>query len=103
VNHNGTVINTEKKIWIHNFSVDKDTGIGKTDFGFKVRMAERPSVELREWMKRDLIVELWETRPRIVEKKQEDETMAKETVFDENGKPVIDKKLRGVSIINISK
>ena len=80
--------------------MDKDTGIGKTDFGFKLRMVERPSIELREWMRRDLIVELWETRPRIVEKKLEDDSMAKETVFDDNGKPIIDKRLRGVIIFS---
>ena len=33
-------------------------------------------------MKDDLIVELWETRPKIIEKKLEDGTDAKEVVFD---------------------
>lgn len=52
--------------------------MGKTDFNFKLRMVERPSYELREWMRKDLVVELWETRPRVVEKKNEDESITKD-------------------------
>ncbi len=59
-------------------------------------MVEKPSLELREWMRRDVIVELWETRPRITEKKQEDDSIQKDVVLDSNNKPVIDKRLRGV-------
>lgn len=64
-----------------------------------MRISEKPSFELREWMKKDLIVELWETRPKIVEKKLEDESVIKETVFNESNKPVIEKKLRGVRFL----
>jgi len=45
-------------------------------------------------------VELWETRPRISERKSEEDgtTVIKEVVLDHSsGKPIIDKKLRGVS------
>lgn len=48
-------------------------------------------------MKRDLIVELWETKPKIIEKRN-DETfeVSKEVVLDANNIPVIEKKMRGV-------
>lgn len=80
--------------------MDIATGIGKTDFGYKIRMSEKPSVELCEWMKQDLILELWETRPKLVEKKNE-ETMeiVKEVLLDANNIPVIEKRIRGVSFL----
>ncbi len=51
-------------------------------------------------MKEDVIVELWETRPRINERKNEDETIVKEVaISEETGRPIIDKRLRGVRFI----
>jgi len=49
-------VETEKKIWIQHFAVDKEAGTGRTDFGFKLRLLEEPSYAMREWMKEDLIV-----------------------------------------------
>ena len=43
------------------------------------------------------MVTLWESRPKIIEKKMEDESIVKEVVMDEFGRPVIDTRLRGVS------
>ncbi len=77
------------------------TGIGKTDFGFKLRLNEKPSFELSEWMRNDLIVELWETRPKLIEKRNEETLeITKEVVLDSNNIPVIEKKCRGVSVSN---
>lgn len=67
-----------------------------------MRLVERPSIELREWMRKDIVVELWETRPRIVEKKQEDDSVMKEVVLDTDSRPIIDKRSRGVLRINLS-
>ena len=47
-------------------------------------------------MKNDIEIELWETRPKTQEKKNEDETVTKEAVLDLDGKPVIEQRLRGV-------
>jgi hypothetical protein len=98
--HNGKTIETEKKVWIQNFSVDKEAGVGKTDFGFKIRLNEKPSYALSEWMRSDLTLDLWETRPKLVEKKNE-ETMeiVKEVALDVNNIPIIEKRNRGVSIL----
>lgn len=41
--HKGRTIETDKKVWIQHFAVDTATGIGKTDFGYKIRMAETPT------------------------------------------------------------
>ncbi len=98
----GEKVETDKKIWIQHFLVDKDTGIGKSDFGFKIRIIEKPSVALSEWMKQDQTVELWETRPKIIEKKLEDGSDVKEAQIDSNGKPVIDTRLRGILKVNLS-
>ena len=73
-------------------------GIGKADFSFKLRFTEEPSFGMREWMRDDVLFYLWETRPRILERKLEDETLLKEVQIDaETGKPFIDERLRGVS------
>lgn len=105
LDHNGSPVATERKAWIQNFQVtDPAVGVGKTDFNFKLRMSERPSYALSEWIKRDLFLELWETRPRLVERKNE-ETMdiSKEVVIDSSsGTPEIEKRMRGVSAKSIS-
>ncbi len=90
---------SEKKIWIQHFSVDKETGIGKTDFGFKLRLNEAPSYELREWMRNDLFMDLWESRPKLIEKRNEETMeMVKEVAFDSNTNlPIVETKVRGVS------
>jgi len=99
-NHLGQQVKTEKKVWIQHFAVDKDTGIGKTDFQFKLRLNERPSFELSEWMRNDLFMELWETRPKLVEKRNEETMeMIKEVVLDTNNIPVIETRCRGVSSV----
>lgn len=79
------------------------SGIGKTDFSYKIRLNEKPSLALAEWMKKDLFLELWETRPKLVEKKN-DETLeiTKEVVLDSNNVPLIEKKQRGIVKVNLS-
>lgn len=74
----GNRVETERKVWIQHFLVDKESGMGKSDFGFKLRIIEETSYAMREWMKEDLLVELWETRPRVIERKNEDESVVKE-------------------------
>ena len=41
------------------------------------------TLELRDWLKNEIQVELWETRPVTKEIKNEDETVTKEVVMDE--------------------
>jgi hypothetical protein len=97
IDHHDKVVETDKKVWIQNFSVDKEAGVGKTDFGFKIRLNERPSYTLSEWMRKDLVLELWETRPKLVEKRNEETMeMVKEVVLDANNIPIIEKRHRGV-------
>jgi hypothetical protein len=80
--------------------MDPALGIGKTDFNFKLRMNERPSFSLIEWMKKDLMLELWETRPKLIEKKNEETfEVTKEVIIGPSGTPEIEKKMRGVRII----
>ena len=83
---------------------DPAAGVGKTDFGFKLRFVEKPSVEFSDWMKKDLLVELWETRPRLLEKKNEETfEIVKEVAIDPaTGTPFIDKKMRGVLKLNLN-
>lgn len=50
-------------------------------------------------MRKDLVLELWETRPKLVEKRNEETMeMVKEVVLDANNIPVIEKRHRGVNI-----
>ena len=48
-NHFGNIVESEKKVWIHHFAVDN--GIGKTDFGLKLRLVEKPTLAFREWLR----------------------------------------------------
>jgi hypothetical protein len=91
--HKGRQIESDKKVWIQNFSVDIATGIGKTDFNYKIRIIEKPSKALSEWMKKDLFLDLWETRPKLVEKRNE-ETLEiyKEVQLDANNVPMVERK-----------
>lgn len=50
-----------------------------------------------------MIVELWESLPRIIEKKNEDGTTLKEVLLNENtNKPIIDKRVRGILKVSLS-
>ena len=40
--------------------------IAKCDVGFKLRIEERPSVDLRNWMYNDVLVTFWESRPKLI-------------------------------------
>ena len=44
---------------------------GKTDFDYKIRLDEVPSVELRDWMNSDIVFTLWESRPIFQKVKEE--------------------------------
>lgn len=81
---------TEKRVWIQHFHVDKETNTGKCDFKYKNRLLEYPYIELRDWLINDIILELWETRPQIKEKHNEDGTTVKEVVLGDNLRPIID-------------
>jgi len=51
-------------------------------------------------MRKDLVLELWETRPKLVEKRNEETLeMVKEVVLDANNIPVIEKRSRGVRFL----
>lgn len=52
--------------------MDTTSGIGKTDFNFKFRLQEKPTNDFCEWMKKDLFLDLWETKPKLVEKRNEE-------------------------------
>jgi len=57
--------------------------LGKTDFSVKIRKDFNLDRGSRDWLANDLMVELWESRPKVVEKKLEDESIQKEVVLDE--------------------
>ena len=47
-----------------------------------------------------MVLELWETRPKLVEKRNEETLeMVKEVVLDANNIPVIEKRSRGVRFL----
>lgn len=54
-------------------------------------------------MKHDLFLDLWETRPKLAEKRNEEtfETY-KEVILDANNTPVIEKRHRGILKLNLS-
>jgi hypothetical protein len=91
-------------VWIQHFAVDKEAGLGKTDFGFKLRLSEAPTFALREWLRNDLFLNLWETRPKLIEKRNEETfDLVKEVVLDPaTNIPVIETKQRGILRVTLS-
>jgi hypothetical protein len=65
-------------------------------------MNEKPSCALNEWIKSDLVVELWETRPKLIEKRNEETLETVKEVLIENAVPTIEKRLRGVFICSLN-
>ena len=66
--HQGMEVRTEKRTYIRHFQVEENESkaIAKADMDFKLRIDERPTVELRDWMYDDILLTLWESRPRFV-------------------------------------
>lgn len=56
--------------------------------------------DFRDWLQKDLFVELWETRPTLTDKKLEDDSVVKEAVIGSDNKPVLVTRLRGIIRIN---
>ena len=71
----------------------------KTDVDYKIRLEEAPSIELRDWMYRDLIVYLWESRPKFEKIVEEgtDVEVERVVVNAETELPEIETINRGVS------
>ena len=38
---------------------------------YKIRIEELPSIELRDWLYNDIVVTLWESRPKFEKYKEE--------------------------------
>lgn len=60
------------------------------DFG------EGPTVEFRDWLLNDLLVELHHSRPIIDERKNEDDSVTTEVRL-QDGEPVLESSVVGVS------
>ena len=69
---------------------------------FKLRIEERPSIELRDWMYNDVIVKLWESRPVFEKYREEGEEFDRERVqIDEKTEqPTIETLGKGIMKIN---
>lgn len=65
-----------------------------------MRIDERPSVELRDWMYNDILLTLWESRPKFAVIRDENTDAEQERVVmdDDNELPKTETINRGVSI-----
>ena len=45
--------------------------VGKADMDFKLRIDERPSIELRDWIYNDILLTFYESRPKLVKTQEE--------------------------------
>jgi len=77
--------------------------IAKSDFDYKIRLEELPSIELRDWMYNDVVVTFWESRPKFEKFKEEGaEVESEKVVMDETTeKPVIEMVNHGITKINL--
>ena len=62
-----------------------------------MRTEQVPSVALNDWLANDVFVKLHKSQPRVVEKKQEDESVVKVIEIGADGLPVVDHSVVGVS------
>ena len=70
---------------------------------FKLRIEERPSIEIRDWMYNDIVVTFWESRPKFQKVRDEaTETDVERVILDEETEmPVTEKLTKGVIKINL--
>lgn len=102
--HNGDQLSTPKRSYLSHFQVADVEGkvTAKTDVDYKIRLEEAPSIEMRDWMFNDLVVELWESRPKLHKVQEEgSEVEVERVVVDaETGIPETETISRGVSTIH---
>ena len=72
--HNGGVVKTEKRSYIKHFQVveNEEKKTGRTDFEFKLRIEQEPSIELRDWLQNELLITLYESRPKLAREAHEE-------------------------------
>ena len=66
---------------------------------YTLRLEEAPSTSLRDWLESDVFVELHMSQPKFQFKMLEEGQAepVKDTVLDEDGKPMIETRMLGVS------
>ena len=87
-------------MWINDFQIDKEAGnIGKTDLQFTTQMEfnDHNIWKLKNWLMKDLFVELYHSKPVLREKTAEDGTIQQEVVIASDGLPKTEESLIGVS------
>lgn len=105
--HNGNQLSTAKRSYLSHFQVTDVDGkvTAKTDVEYKIRVEEAPSIEMRDWMYNDLVVELWESRPKLQKVQEEgSEIEVDRVVVDaETGIPETETLSRGILKVNFAK
>jgi hypothetical protein len=88
VDYSNQRVKSEPRVWISDFSIDKESGgaTGKCDLQYELNLCLENGVDTRvhEWLKQDVFVELYHTRPVIKEVKQEDDTVEHKVQFKQD-------------------
>ena len=104
--HKNQLVKTDKRCYIKHFQVveNEEKKTGRTDFEFKLRLVEAPSIELRDWLQNDLIMTLYESRPKLEREPHEEgaEPNPERVVLDKDGLPVIETINRGITKVNFA-
>jgi hypothetical protein len=68
-----------------------------------LRIDERPTVELRDWMYNDILLTLWESRPKFESIREEgaDVETERAAIDEATGLPVIETIDRGILKLNL--
>jgi hypothetical protein len=78
--------------------VDAETKVGRCDFEYSLTIDEPPSLELRQWLREDLFVRLHTSSPVVkIQANEEDGSVKEEVVMGEDGQPVVENSIIGVS------
>lgn len=77
--------------------------IAKSDFEYKIRIEELPSIEVRDWMYNDVVVTFWESRPKFEKFKEEGAEVESERVVinEATSNPEVEKINHGITKINL--
>jgi uncharacterized circularly permuted ATP-grasp superfamily protein len=79
-------VKSEPRVWITDFSIEKESGVGKCDLQYEMALCLENGVDARvhEWLQKDIFVELYHTRPIIKENKLEDESVEQKVQFKQD-------------------
>ena len=90
----GKEYKTKEKYWKLDFQIAGDTGKGRCNFDYKSLEYNKPSGELRDQLRKGIVLYVWERRPKLIKVKVGEEEKTKVEII--NNKITQEEKLLGI-------